>query len=85
MEEHHYISTELLTISKIKEILEYQQPIALSEEAILNINKSHDYLQHKIKDNETPIYGINTGFGSLCDVRVSSDNLSKLQENLVMR
>ena len=84
MEEHHYISTELLTISKIKEILEYQQPIALSEEAILNINKSHDYLQHKIKDNETPIYGINTGFGSLCDVRVSSDNLSKLQENLVM-
>ena len=50
MEEHHYISTELLTISKIKEILEYQQPIALSEEAILNINKSHDYLQHKIKD-----------------------------------
>jgi histidine ammonia-lyase len=30
-----------------------------------------------------PIYGINTGFGSLCNVKISNDNLSKLQENLV--
>jgi histidine ammonia-lyase len=32
---------------------------------------------------ETPIYGINTGFGSLCNVKISNENLSKLQENLV--
>ena len=37
-----------------------------------------------MKDNETPVYGINTGFGSLCNVKISSDNLSQLQENLVM-
>jgi histidine ammonia-lyase len=30
-----------------------------------------------------PIYGINTGFGSLCNVKISNENLSKLQENLV--
>jgi histidine ammonia-lyase len=33
--------------------------------------------------NETPIYGINTGFGSLCNIKISNENLSKLQENLV--
>jgi histidine ammonia-lyase len=30
-----------------------------------------------------PIYGINTGFGSLCNVKISNENLSQLQENLV--
>ena len=84
MEYHHYISTDLLTLSIIKELLEQHKKIALSEEAVVNINKSHDYLRDKIKDQETPIYGINTGFGSLCDVKISTENLKKLQENLVM-
>jgi histidine ammonia-lyase len=84
MEETHYISSDLLTLSTIKEILETQKKLDLSEEAILNIKKAHQYLQSKIKDNATPIYGINTGFGSLCDVQISSDHLTKLQENLVL-
>jgi len=33
--------------------------------------------------NDKPIYGINTGFGSLCNVIISDENLSQLQENLV--
>ena len=33
--------------------------------------------------NEEPIYGINTGFGSLCNVKIATENLSQLQENLV--
>ncbi len=84
MEETHYISSDLLTLSMIKDIVETQKKLDLSEEAILNIRKSHEYLQNKIKNNDTPIYGINTGFGSLCDVKISSEHLSKLQENLVM-
>ena len=36
-----------------------------------------------MKSNNDPIYGINTGFGSLCNVKISNENLSKLQENLV--
>ncbi len=84
MEEVHYISSDLLTLPNIKSIIENQQKLGLSEEAVLNIKKSHEYLQNKLKDNDTPIYGINTGFGSLCDVKISSENLSKLQENLVM-
>jgi histidine ammonia-lyase len=37
----------------------------------------------KMASHSEPIYGINTGFGSLCNVKISNENLSKLQENLV--
>ncbi|MCH9659503.1 MAG: aromatic amino acid ammonia-lyase, partial [Bacteroidetes bacterium] len=64
----HYISSEILSLSVIKELTDSNTTISLSEEAILNINKSYDYLQQKIKDGGKPIYGINTGFGSLYNV-----------------
>lgn len=84
MREVHYISSDLLDLPTIKDILDTQKLLELSDEATLNINKAHDYLVAKMKDNDTPVYGINTGFGSLCDVKITSENLSKLQENLVM-
>jgi len=84
MQEVHYISSELLSLPVLKDIIEQDKNLALSEEAISNIKKSYSYLQTKIADNDTPIYGINTGFGSLCNVKISTENLSKLQENLVM-
>lgn len=84
MQEIHYISSEVLQLSTIKDIIESNKQLELSEEATLNIKKCHTYLSNKIKDNDTPVYGINTGFGSLCNVKISTENLSKLQENLVM-
>ena len=83
MSEIHHISTSLVGLSVIKDIVDNQKQLALSKEAINNINNSYRFLSKKIKNNDTPIYGINTGFGSLCNVKISSENLSKLQENLV--
>ena len=80
----HYISSEILSLSSLKDIIDNDMAIDLSEEAILNIKKSYEYLQKKLKEETKPIYGINTGFGSLYNVIISSENLSKLQENLVM-
>lgn len=84
MQNIHYISGEILDLPLLKELIEQAKTLELSEEATLNIRKSYDYLHAKIKQDESPIYGINTGFGSLCNVKISSENLSKLQENLVM-
>ncbi|MGB3344052.1 MAG: histidine ammonia-lyase [Aequorivita sp.] len=84
MSQTHYISAEILDLATLKEILHRHKKLALSDEAQLNIRKSRDYLVQKMKDNDTPVYGINTGFGSLYNVKISSENLSKLQENLVM-
>ena len=84
MSKHHYISAELLDLPTVKAIVEEQKILELSDEAILNIKKAKKYLDKKIADNSQPIYGINTGFGSLYNVKIDSNNLTKLQENIVM-
>jgi len=83
MENTHYISSEVLQLETLQEIISQQKRIALSEDAKINIQKCRSYLDKKMASNNTPIYGINTGFGSLCNVKISNKNLSKLQENLV--
>jgi histidine ammonia-lyase len=83
MENTHYINTDLLTFEVLQEIISQNKSIALSENAKTNIIKCRKYLDTKMASHSEPIYGINTGFGSLCNVKISNENLSKLQENLV--
>lgn len=79
----HYISTDILSLEVVQEIINYHKTIELSEEATATIQKCRTYLDAKMESNDAAIYGINTGFGSLCNVKISNDNLTKLQENLV--
>ena len=83
MREIHYISTETITLETLQEILSHDKALELSEEAKVNVQKCRDYLDKKMASHPEPIYGINTGFGSLYSVKISDENLSKLQENLV--
>ena len=80
----HFISSEILELSTLGDILFQNKKIELSKDAIKKIEACRNYLDEKIKNENQPIYGINTGFGSLCDVKISKDKLTKLQENLVM-
>ncbi|OUS01872.1 histidine ammonia-lyase [Flavobacteriales bacterium 33_180_T64] len=84
MDSTHFISSEILELSTINDILFQNKKIKLSEDAIHKIKKCRNYLDDKVKNQDKPIYGINTGFGSLCDVKISKDKLTLLQENLVM-
>jgi histidine ammonia-lyase len=83
MENTHYISAGVLQLDTLQEIIFQHKTLALSEEATINIQKCRDYLDKKMANEDKPIYGINTGFGSLCNVKISNENLSQLQENLV--
>ncbi|WP_144892291.1 histidine ammonia-lyase [Flavobacterium tiangeerense] len=83
MDNTHYISTELLTLESVDKIIKENKYLALSDEAKINIQNCRAYLDKKMVSQIEPIYGINTGFGSLCNVKISNENLSKLQENLV--
>lgn len=83
MENFHYICSDIITIEELNTILIENKKVALSEEASANIENCRKYLDNKMAQSEDPIYGINTGFGSLCNVKISNENLSKLQENLV--
>ena len=80
----HFISSEILELSTVSDILFQNKKIELSKGAIKKIEACRNYLDEKIKNTDHPIYGINTGFGSLCDVKISNDKLTELQENLVM-
>ncbi|MEG1885523.1 MAG: histidine ammonia-lyase [Alistipes sp.] len=80
----HQINNEHLTIACVEEILTKHHSLALSEEARCRISKCRAYLDRKAKNTDKPIYGVTTGFGSLCNISVSPDELSQLQKNLVM-
>ena len=80
----HYISSEGLTLKKIEEIINTKADIALSDDAIARITKCRDYLNSKMETQKEPIYGVTTGFGSLCNISISKEELSQLQKNLVM-
>ena len=82
--EYHHLTPERLTIAGLKEILDSSRPVALSEELRRRIVRCREYLDSKIRNSEQPVYGITTGFGSLCDISVGGDELSQLQRNLVM-
>jgi histidine ammonia-lyase len=83
MNDFHYISSQILTIEDLNSIVSNNKLLALSDEAKLNISNCRAYLDKKMATHNEPIYGINTGFGSLCNVKISNENLSQLQENLV--
>ena len=80
----HYISAETLTFARVNEIITKGYKLALSEDAKARIQKCRDYLDKKMETQTTPIYGITTGFGSLCNHSISKEDLSTLQKNLVM-
>lgn len=80
----HFISPEKLTFGRIEEILENGYELGLSDESKQLIQRSKDYLDQTIAKSKKPIYGITTGFGSLCKISISEEDLSQLQSNLVM-
>ena len=79
----YYISNSTLGLEELQQIINQNKSLALSDEAIASINKCREYLDRKMQTESMPIYGINTGFGSLCDVKISTEDLTTLQENLV--
>lgn len=78
------INHQTLTIQKIFQFIESGEALSLSKESTQAIKKCRVYLDEKMQEDGTLYYGINTGFGSLCDVEISKDEINQLQENLVM-
>ena len=78
------VGEQMLSISVIAEIIAEDKQLALSTKAKQKIKACRDYLDKKMEHSDAPIYGINTGFGSLCNHKISNDDLGKLQTNLVL-
>ncbi|MCI6702642.1 MAG: histidine ammonia-lyase [Prevotella sp.] len=81
---NHQISAEHLSIDRVKEIVYNGYKIELSDDARQRIVCCREYLDRKIKESDVPIYGVTTGFGSLCKISIDEDQLAQLQINLMM-
>jgi histidine ammonia-lyase len=84
MSQIHHISPNVLGLQKLYEIIHNDYQLALSEEAIDRIEKARNYLTNEVDGKDVPVYGVNTGFGSLCNVSIPKKDLGQLQANLVM-
>ena len=80
----HTISNKRLTIEKVNEIISKGRKLSLSKESEEAIVKCRKFLDSKMGDIGRPVYGITTGFGSLCNITIPEKELSQLQHNLVM-
>jgi histidine ammonia-lyase len=79
----HNISTSL-SFEDIQEIIAQDKKIELSHTVRDKIERCHQYLQSKVADPGNIMYGVNTGFGSLCNTVIPPSDLSQLQRNLLV-
>lgn len=81
---HTYtITGQPLTISEISNVLLHNPSLNIDSDTRDRIASCRSYLEDRLASSDKAIYGINTGFGSLCDVKISQDQLDQLQLNLV--
>ncbi len=81
---NHIISHKKLTIDNVKTILAEDSRLELGKDAEAAILKCRKFLDTKMEDIGRPVYGVTTGFGSLCNITIPEEDLSQLQHNLVM-
>ena len=79
----HSISNDQLSIEKVAEIISKNAELSLSEGSRQQIARCREFLDDMIERSEKPIYGITTGFGSLCNTSIGKEDLGQLQRNLV--
>lgn len=79
----HSITDNQLSFDDLKSIFSKEISLSLSKSSKEKIQRCREYLDEKLENTRNPIYGINTGFGSLYNMNISHDQLEKLQENLV--
>ncbi len=80
----HPIGTVGIKLEELDVIVSQRRPIALAKDALAAVKRSHAYLRDRLRKSDAPIYGVNTGFGSLHDRSIARKDLAQLQRNLVM-
>ena len=78
------IKNEWISLAQLDEILQSDTEVLLDASVKAEIERCRNYLDEKVKDHDQLIYGVNTGFGSLCNTPISSGEFGQLQRNLVV-
>jgi len=83
MRKEFQISADPLSLKDLQDIIKQDYQLVLSEESRNRILHCRQYLDDKLEHSDELIYGINTGFGSLCNINISKAETQQLQHNLV--
>ena len=78
------IDNRWISLTEVDQIINENYQLVLADNALAAIQKCRTYLDEKVAKNERLIYGVNTGFGSLCNTAISNEDLELLQTNLVL-
>lgn len=80
----YVIGEKALSLEDVHHIITHNPKLVLSPSCQEAIKANRAYLDEKLSGNDKAYYGINTGFGSLCDVVIDSSQIHELQYNLVV-
>jgi histidine ammonia-lyase len=83
MNKTYQIDAGQLGLEDIGYILAKGSRLALAAESRRAIQHCSDYLERKLRESDELFYGINTGFGSLCNIHISKEQTQALQHKLV--
>lgn len=78
------LKNEWISLESFEEIIASGVEVQLSEERKTAVLACRSYLDKKVQESDQLIYGINTGFGSLCNTAIGKNDLEQLQRNLVL-
>ena len=76
------LSGEPLTLAEIEQVACERRAVSIDDATRHAIAANRELIERIVDAGET-VYGVNTGFGKLSDVRISHENLAELQVNLV--
>jgi histidine ammonia-lyase len=71
-----------LTLEQVVAVASGQEQVTLAEDARARVEASRAVVERIVQQDQT-VYGVNTGFGKLSDVRIERGRLGELQLNLV--
>ena len=77
-----FIDGNSLTLEQIEDVALSNIKVLLKPDTVSKIQKSREVVE-KLAKGKSPVYGVNTGFGSLSNVKISADKINELQLNLI--
>jgi histidine ammonia-lyase len=77
------LNNQWVSLEDLDLVLKNSSEVVLGPQATLAIERGFSFLQSKITEEGAIYYGINTGFGSLCNTVISTEDLNQLQVNLI--
>ncbi|MCP4504446.1 MAG: histidine ammonia-lyase [Deltaproteobacteria bacterium] len=71
-----------LSLEDVRAVAQLHSQVNISDDVLVRMQKARDLVE-EIAKGDSPVYGINTGFGALAEVPIPKDKIEVLQQNLV--